>query len=153
MYFEDLQVGLLRTTGSYEMTREEIVAFAGEFDPQPFHLDDEAAKRSVFGGLCASGWHTASVMMRLQVTSWVGREGSMGSPGFDDLRWLRPVRPGDVLTVRNTCVEITPSRSKPDRGSARFRAEVLNQNGEVVLDAMLIGMYRRRPQDMTGRRD
>ncbi|MEC9346602.1 MAG: MaoC family dehydratase [Pseudomonadota bacterium] len=144
MYFEDVHVGLVRTTGTYEMTREEILAFASEFDPQPFHLDEEAAKRSVFGGLCASGWHTASVMMHLQVTSWISREGSMGSPGFDDLRWLRPVRPGDVLSVRNTCIEVTPSRSRPDKGSARFRAEVLNQNGEVVLDATLIGMYRRR---------
>lgn len=144
-WLEDLEIGRPTSTGSWTVTRDEIVEFAREFDPQPFHLDDEVAKKSVFGGLCASGWHTAAIMMRLLVDARGADRATLGSPGFDDLRWLRPVRPGDTLTVRRTCIEVTPSRSRPDRGSARFKAEVLNQDGEVVLDAVLIGVLRRRP--------
>lgn len=141
--FEDIEIGQARETASRTVTKEEILAFAQEFDPQIFHLDEEAAKQSVFGGLCASGWHTASLMMRLQMDAWKS-DYSMGSPGFDDLRWLKPLRPGDTIHVRATCIEKTPSRSKPDRGSAKWKTEVVNQKGEVVLDAELIGIYRKR---------
>lgn len=141
--FEDIEIGQARETASRTVTKDEILAFAQEFDPQIFHLDEEAAKQSVFGGLCASGWHTASLMMRLQMDAWKS-DYSMGSPGFDDLRWLKPLRPGDTIHVRATCIEKTPSRSKPDRGSAKWRTEVVNQKGEVVLDAELIGIYRKR---------
>ncbi|MDF1732527.1 MAG: MaoC family dehydratase [Minwuia sp.] len=144
-WFEDIEVGQVSETDSYTMTKQEIIEFATEFDPQPFHMDEEAAKQSVFRGLCASGWHTAGILMRLQVLSRGGDDGgSMGSPGFDDLRWLKPVRPGDTLRVRSTCVEKTPSRSRPDRGSAVFLAEVINQKDEVVMDARLIGIIRKR---------
>lgn len=144
--FEDIEVGEARETASRTVTKAEILAFAGEFDPQIFHLDEEAAKQSVFRGLCASGWHTASLMMRLQMDAWKS-DYSMGSPGFDDLRWLKPLRPGDTIHVRATCIDKTPSRSKPDRGSARWKTEVVNQKGEVVLDAELIGIYRKRGAD------
>lgn len=141
--FEDIEVGQSRETAGRTVTREEIVAFAEEFDPQPFHIDEAAAKQSVFGGLCASGWHTASLMMRLQMDAWKS-DYSMGSPGFDKLRWLKPLRPGDTIHVRATCIDKTPSRSKADRGSARWKTEVVNQKGQVVLDAELIGIYRKR---------
>ncbi len=141
--FEDLVVGEVRETASRKVTQEEIIAFAQEFDPQVFHLDPEAAKDTVLGGLCASGWHTLSLMMRLQMDAWKS-EYSLGSPGFDNLRWLRPLRPDETIHVRTTCIDVTPSRSKPDRGSARWKTEVVNQDGNVVLDVELIGMYLRR---------
>jgi len=140
---EDLVIGQTRETASRTITEEEIIAFASEFDPQVFHIDPVAAKDTLFGGLCASGWHTLSLMMRLQMDSWKSKY-SLGSPGFDDLRWLKPVRPGDTIRVRTTCIDVTESRSKPDRGSARWKTEVLNQNDEVVLDVVLIGMYLKR---------
>ncbi|PJK27538.1 MaoC family dehydratase [Minwuia thermotolerans] len=144
--FEDIEVGEARETARRTVTKAEILAFAEEFDPQIFHLDEEAAKQTVFRGLCASGWHTASLMMRLQMDAWKS-DYSLGSPGFDDLRWLKPLRPGDTIHVRATCIDKTPSRSKPDRGSARWKTEVVNQKGEVVLDAELIGIYRKRGAD------
>lgn len=144
-YFEDLRVGDEREYGAYTVTRDAILAFAREFDPQPFHLDDEAARRSHFGGLVASGWHTAAICMRLSVDGLVGETASMGSPGVDELRWLVPVRPGDTLSLRVRCVELTPSRSKPDRGSVRFDYELLNQAREVVMRMRAIGIIARRP--------
>ncbi|WP_416899001.1 MAG: MaoC family dehydratase [Minwuia sp.] len=141
--FEDIEIGLSRETPSRTVTEDEMLAFSREFDPQVFHLDPEAAKESVFGGLCASGWHTASLMMRLQMDSWKSAY-SMGSPGFDDLKWLKPLFPGDSIRVRSTCIDKTPSRSKADRGSAVWKTEVVNQKDEVVLSANLIGIYRKR---------
>jgi acyl dehydratase len=148
-YFEDFHVGDIRETGSWTVTREEIVAFARQFDPQPFHLDEEAARRSPYGGLIASGWHTASICMRLVVDSALsgetGESGSLGSPGADELRWVKPVRPGDTLTVRIEVVEVTPSKSKPDRGLVRLRYTVRNQNGEEVMSLLAMGIVRKRP--------
>jgi len=144
-YFEDVEVGWQRETATKTVTAAEIIAFAEEFDPQYYHLDPEAAVDSMFGGLVASGWHTASMTMRLMVDSFVGKTASIGSPGFDDLRWLKPVRPGDVLRVRSTVIDKTPSQRRPEIGSVRFRTEVLNQDGEVVMSMISIGMYRRRP--------
>ena len=132
-YFEDIVPGAVDEFGSIEVTAEEIVAFARKFDPQPFHLDEEAAKASLFGGLAASGWHTASLMMRMLVDNVLWPESSLGSPGVDELRWMKPVRPGDRLSVRMTILETTRSRSKPDRGVVRSLVAVLNQERAVVM--------------------
>jgi acyl dehydratase len=132
-YFEDYIVGAAHEFGSIAVEEAEIIAFARRFDPQPFHLDPQAAKESIFGGLIASGWHTASMMMRLVVDHYLTHTTSLGSPGVDELRWIKPVRPGDMLSVRATILEATRSRSKPDRGLVRTLVEVLNQRGEVVM--------------------
>ncbi len=144
LFFEDFAVGQTRELGECSISREEILAFARQFDPQPFHLDEEAARRSPFGGLVASGWHTAALAMRLVVDSMGLDSGSLGSPGADELRWLLPVRPGDRLRLRTEVIEVTPSRSKPDRGSVRLRYELRNQNGEPVMTMIGIGLFRRR---------
>jgi acyl dehydratase len=143
-YFEDFQVGEVHETGSHVVSREEILAFARQFDPQPFHLDDEAARTSIFGGIIASGWHTASICHRLVVEDTLGKAASLGSPGVDELRWLRPVRPGDTLTARVEVLSLTPSRSKPDRGAIKFRFEVRNQNGETVMTEIANALFSRR---------
>ena len=144
-YFEDLTPGTVLEFGELEMSAAEIVAFARKFDPQPFHVDAEAAKESLFGALCASGWHTASVMMSLWVANYLAPEASLGSPGVDELRWLRPVYAGDRLSCRVTILEATPSRSRPFMGSVRQKGEVLNQKGEVVMTVIGIGLFRKRP--------
>jgi acyl dehydratase len=144
-YFEDFQVGQVHELGSYEVTREELLAFARQYDPQPFHLDEEAARGSIFGGIIASGWQTAAICHRLLVKAVLDGSSSMGSPGVDELRWLRPVRPGDTLSARIEVLEVTPSRSKPDRGSIRTRMEVRNQQGEVVMTESAAVLFRRRP--------
>lgn len=150
-YFEDITVGAARETGSHTFTEDAIIAFARQFDPQPFHTDPAAAKQSSFGGLVASGWHTASTVMRLMVDSAIDLEASLGSPGFDDLLWLRPVRPGDTVRARMTCIEKTPSKSRPGIGSARFTTEVFNQNDELVMSFTSIGIMRfRNPQENQG---
>jgi acyl dehydratase len=125
LYFEDFAVGEVKTYGPRVVTREEIVAFAAEFDPQPMHLDEEAAKHSMLGGLAASGWHTCSLMMRLICDGFVLDTASMGSPGVDEIKWLAPVRPGDSLSVKATVLEARVSNSKPNRGFVTFRYEVL----------------------------
>lgn len=146
-YFEDITVGASRETGSHTFTQDAIIAFAKQFDPQPFHIDPEAAKHSNFGGIIASGWHTAATVMRLLVDSAIELEASLGSPGFDDLSWLKPVRPGDMIHARLTCVEKTPSKSRPGVGSARFLVEVFNQKDEMVMKFTSIGLMRfRNPQ-------
>jgi len=144
LFFEDFQPGDTRETGSVTVTREAILAFAREFDPQPFHIDDEAAKRSPYGGLIASGWHTAALCMKLVVGMLGPDSGSLGSPGVDELRWLRPVRPGDELTVHIEVVEAIPSRSKPDRGLVKLRYTVRNQNREDVMTMIALGLVLRR---------
>ena len=144
-WFEDCHPGDVARFGDTFMSEADIVGFAASYDPQPFHLDVEAAKDSIFGGLVASGWHTAAVVMRMIVDHYISPESSMGSPGIDELRWLKPVRPGDRLSVRMTVLEATPSRSKPDRGVVRALTEALNQNGEVVMTLRGLSLYRRRP--------
>lgn len=143
-YFEDYPVGEQVEFGSYRMTEEQIVAFARDFDPQPFHVDKDAARQSVYGGLVASGWHTASAMMRMMVDHFISPKTSMGSPGMDEIRWLKPVRPGDTLRVRVTILSAKRSTSKPDRGVIDQRVEVINQHGDVVMASKGIGMYRCR---------
>jgi acyl dehydratase len=132
LYFEDYIPGSVYLFGSIVVTEQEIVDFAKRYDPQVFHTDPEAAKRTSFGGLVASGWHTAALAMRLIVDHRVARVKNLGSPGVDELRWLKPVRPGDTLSVRLTVMETKVSRSKPDRGVVKVLVEVLNQKGEVV---------------------
>jgi acyl dehydratase len=144
-YLEDFQAGDVVELGQCTITKESIVAFAREFDPQVFHVDEEAAKTTIYGGLLASGWHTGSLMMRLLYDGLLKDTVSLGSPGIDELRWLRPVRPGDTLSGRFTVLEVTPSRSKPDRGVLRSLMEMRNQHGDVVLTIKGLGMFARRP--------
>jgi acyl dehydratase len=122
-----------------------MLEFARRYDPQPFHLDDEAARRSIYGGLIGSGWLTVAVMMRLLWETWLKDVRSLGSPGSDEIRWLKPVRPGDTLRARFTIVEAIPSRSKADRGVLRTFTEVLDQHGETVMTMRGLGMFGRRP--------
>jgi acyl dehydratase len=145
LYFEDFPPGDVRESPARTVTRDEILTFARQFDPQPFHLDDEAAKRSIFGGLLASGWHTCAIYMRLMWETFLKDTASLGSPGVDEIRWVKPVRPGDTLRVRFTVVEAVPSRSKPDRGIVRVLSEVFNQHDEIVMTMRGLGMYARRP--------
>jgi acyl dehydratase len=132
-HFEDYAPGAVFEYGAIPVTETEIVEFARRFDPQYIHVDLERVVQGPFGGLIASGWHTAAMMMRLIVDNFLPQSASLGSPGIDELRWLRPVRPGDVLSVRLSILEATRSRSKPDRGVVRTLCEVLNQNREVVM--------------------
>jgi len=144
-YFEDFQVGQVHELGTYEVTREELLAFARQYDPQPFHLDEEAGRRSIYGSIIASGWQTAAICHRLLVRAVLEDSASMGSPGLDELRWLRPVRPGDTLSARIEVLEVTPSRSKPDRGVLRFRVEVDNQDGELAMSMVGASFIGCRP--------
>jgi acyl dehydratase len=137
---EDYVIGSVSEFGSIAVEEAEIIEFARRFDPQVFHTDPEAAKKTIYGGLIASGWHTASMMMRLIVDHYLPTARSLGSPGIDNLRWIRPVRPGDELSVRVTVLEANRSRSKPDRGVVRSFVEVLNQNHEVVLTVNAVNL-------------
>ena len=143
-YWEDLTVGETVDIGSYTITADEIIAFARQFDPQPFHTDAEKAKDSIYGGLIASGWHTAGLMMRLYAEHYLTKVGSLASPGVDELRWIKPVRPGDTLSVRVTILDAVASRSKPDRGVVTSFIEVLNQAEEVVMSMRAVNMILRR---------
>jgi acyl dehydratase len=149
-YFEDLEVGTETYFGSYDVTREEVLEFAGKYDPQPFHLSDEAAAKTYFGRLAASGWHTCAMTMAT-IVRHMGQEpqAGLGSPGVDELRWLKPVYPGDTLHVRGKIVEKTPSRSKPEIGSFRTQTTVTNQDDEPVLRFTSIVLIRRRPERQT----
>ena len=131
LYFEDISAGQRFSSGSYVMSAERIRAFAAEFDPQPFHLDEEAARANLFGGLVASGWHTAAVTMRLNVESGLPVTGGIIGAG-GEIAWPKPTRPGDVVHVESEVTEITPSRSRPDRGTAMVVSRTLNQHGETV---------------------
>jgi acyl dehydratase len=143
-YFEDYVAGSIEEFGSVVVEEAEVLSFARRFDPQSFHTDPQAAKGSIYGGLIASGWHTASLMMRLVVDHYLAATSSLGSPGVDELRWLKPVRPGDTLSIRATILEATRSRSKPDRGLVRTLLEVLNQDHEVVMSLKAMNLMRCR---------
>ena len=140
-YFEDYVPGSVHAFGTIAVPQSEMVAFAREFDPQSFHVDPDAARSGPFGGLIASGWHTASVMMRLFADNYLSRVASLGSPGVDELRWVRPVRPGDSLGIRVTVLEAHRSRSKPDRGIVRSLIEVTNQRDEVVMSMKALNLF------------
>jgi acyl dehydratase len=144
-YWEDFKPGEVIELGSRTIDKDSILAFAREFDPQPFHTDEEAARHTIFGGLIASGWHTGSLSMRLFYDGLIKDVVSLGSPGFDELRWVKPVRPGDTLSARLTVLECVASRSKPDRGVIRALLETRNQHGEVVMTITAVNLFGRRP--------
>ena len=145
LYWEDFKVGEVVEMGRHTFTEEEIIAFAKQFDPQPFHVDPEAAKDSFYGGIIASGWHTCCVAMRTMVEHYIGRSASMGSPGMDNVCWLKPVRPGDTITFRRIITESRPSQSRPATGLLKSSSQAVNQNGETVLTMEGWGMFGRRP--------
>lgn len=144
-YWEDFEPGEVVSLGPYDVTREEILEFARRYDPQPFHVDEDAAEGGPFGGLAASGWHTAAMFMRLFVEGILNESASMGSPGVEELRWTAPVRPGDVLTARVRVVEAYPSERRGDRGTVITESEVMNQDDVVVMTMRARGFFRRRP--------
>jgi acyl dehydratase len=143
--FEDFEPGQIFEFGGITVEADEIVEFARRYDPQYFHVDPEAAKESPFGGLIASGWHTAAIFMRMYVDAILADTISMGSPGVEEIRWLVPVRPGDTLRGRATILETTPSSKRDDRGTVRARFETLNQDGDVVMTMVARGLFGRRP--------
>ena len=145
LYLEDLQVGDRFGSDTIEVTKETIFEFARQFDPQPFHLEVEAAEKSIFGELTASGWHTAAMSMRLFVTGEFKPVGGSIGLAVDELRWPEPVRPGDVLKVETEILDVRKSRSKPDRGIIRIRNVTTNQRGNIVQTFMAFVMVRRRP--------
>ncbi|MEU8340616.1 Acyl dehydratase [Actinomadura meyerae] len=144
-YFEDYKEGSVYEYGHVTLDEDEIIEFARRFDRQPIHIDPEFAATGPFGGIIASGWHTGSIMMRLFADHFLSSVASLASPGVDELRWPAPVRPGDSLRLRVAVLEARPSRSKPDRGIVRTRAELLNQDDQVVLDTLPMNLLRRRP--------
>jgi acyl dehydratase len=144
-YFEDFEPGQDIDLGTRTVTEEEIVAFARQFDPQPFHVDRAAAADSIYGGVIASGWHTCSMMMRMVVDGLMNRSAGMGSPGLDGVRWLAPVRAGDTLNVRYRTTQVKASASKPDRGVVWSQWVAINQHGDTVCTVDGMGMFGRRP--------
>ena len=144
-YLEDYRAGDAIDLGSYGVTEAEILTFASRYDPLPFHTDKEAAARSVYGGLTSSGWLTALIMMRMLNDDFICQETTLGSPGIDELRWLKPVRPGDLLTGRVEVNAVRPSSSKPDMGLVTNTATLSNQHGELVYSSKSVAMFRRRP--------
>ena len=147
IFFEDLEIGSESYFGSYEVTRDEVLEFARKYDPQPFHLSDEEAAKTHFGRLAASGWHTCAMTMAVVARSVVDDDqAGLGSPGIDELRWLKPVYPADTLHVRGKIVDKTPSRSKPEIGSFRTEMIVTNQEEVPVMRFISIVLIRRRPE-------
>ena len=144
-YWEDFAAGSTREFGGVTLSEEDILRFAREFDPQPFHIDPEAARRSVFGGIIASGWHTCSLAMRMMCDAYLLDSASAGSPGVEDIKWLKPVRPGDTLRVSFTVLEARPLESRPSIGLIRAQWRMYNQNDECVMQMLGGGMFSRRP--------
>jgi acyl dehydratase len=143
-YWEDFHVGDVTEVGPVDVTEEDVIAFATRFDPQPFHVDPEAGKRSPFGGLIASGWHTVALFMSMFVPAVLLDSASLGSPGVEQLRWTAPVRPGDRLTGRSTVIEVRASRTNAHRGTVLTTNEMFNERGELVLTMTVWGHFRRR---------
>jgi acyl dehydratase len=143
-YWEDFKVGDRSVLGSKSFTEDEIISFAEQFDPQVFHINKELAQQSFYGGIIASGWHTCSVAMRLMCDAYLSDSASLGSPGVDNIRWFKPVRPGDTLRVERAILESRPSTSKPDIGIVKTRWEAFNQHDELVMSMEGISMFKRR---------
>lgn len=144
-YYEDIEIGTTRSFGNYEVTREEVVDFASKYDPQPFHLDDEFAAQTHFGRLSASGWHTCAMTMAMLVENMKGEESAgLGSPGIDNLRWVKPVYPGDTLRCETEVIEKRRSEKRPEMGIFKSRNRTFNQNGEIVLEMVSNGLIRTR---------
>ncbi len=147
-YFEDIEIGAVQRFGSYAVTRAEVIDFASRYDPQPFHLSDEAAAQTHFGRLSASGWHSCAMTMAMLVDNLkANTQAGLGSPGVDELRWLKPVYPGDTLSVETCVIDKRPSKSRPEMGSYRSAVTVFNQHGDVVMTMTSIGLIRTRPAD------
>lgn len=149
LYWEDFEVGGELRFGDHVVTEKEVVAFGQAFDPQPFHIDEDAAAQSPFGGLIASGWQTGGLCMRMMVDHILSQSASLGSPGLESLRWKQPVRPGDTLSVHSIVLDRRASRSKPDMGLVKSQFDVYNQNGEVVMEMVSQVMFGRRPAEQT----
>lgn len=145
-FFEDYPLGGVFEFGARKVEEHEMIEFANQFDPQDFHIDPAAARKTVFGGLIASGWHTGSLTMRLYADYYLSKVASLASPGLDELRWIKPVRPGDTLSVRVTVEEARRSRSKPDRGILRSFIETLNQDRDVVMSMRAVNLLRCRSE-------
>jgi len=143
-YWEDFKVGERITVGTVGVDKDEVIEFASRYDPQSFHVDEEAAKQSIYGGLIASGWHSCALIMRLICDSYMLEAASLGSPGLDNVRWPKPVRPGDTLTAYRTTLESRESRSRPEAGIVKTLWEVENQNGELVMTMSGINLFLRR---------
>jgi acyl dehydratase len=150
LYWEDLLPGSVRDLGTVSVDAQQIKEFAAKYDPQPFHLDEEAGRQSMFGALAASGWQTACLAMRLTVDNMLRHTDSKGSPGLDSLKWIKPVYPGDVLNLRHTILESRPLKSRPDTGLVRSRWEMFNQHGDKVLEMEGYGMFGRRSPASAG---
>lgn len=148
LYFEDLEVGKRRSFGRYEVTREEVIDFASKYDPQPFHLDDEAAAKTHFGRLSASGWHTCAMMMAMLVENMKAeQQAGLGSPGIDGLKWKKPVYPGDTLRLESVLLEKRRSASRPEMGIMKGHTQVFNQNDEIVMELWNTGLIAVRDPD------
>ena len=144
LYWEDFKVGDTASIGERLVDRDEVIAFATAYDPQPFHIDEAAAEQSMFKGLIASGWHTVAMTMRMMCDAYLNRSASLGSPGVDNVRWLKPVRPGDTISGRRVVLETRASQSRPDMGVVKMRWEISNQKGELVMTMEGYGMFKRR---------
>jgi len=144
LYWEDFKVGDTASIGERVVDRDEVIAFATAYDPQPFHIDEAAAEQSAFNGLIASGWHTVAMTMRMMCDAYLNRSASLGSPGVDNVRWLKPVRPGDTISGRRVVLETRASQSRPDMGVVKMRWEISNQKGELVMTMEGYGMFERR---------
>lgn len=145
LYYEDIQINVIQKYGSYEVTREEVVEFASKYDPQPFHLDEEAAAKTHFGRLSASGWHSAAMMMRMMVDHMnANKQAGLGSPGVDNLRWIKPVYPGDTLRCEHVTLEKRQSESRPEMGIMKGKITVLNQHDEQVMTMESTGLIKVR---------
>lgn len=147
LHWEDFEVGRTLTLGEKTVTREEIIAFASEFDPQPFHLDEAAAANTMLGGLAASGWHSCAMMMRLMCDGFLVNSSSLGSPGLKEVKWLKPVRPGDTLKAQYTCREARASKSRPGVGICELYYELLNSHGDLVMSWECTQFFGRREDD------
>ncbi len=144
LHYEDFPLGEVVTYGSYKLTREAVLAFAREFDPQPFHLDEEAAKGTILGGLAASGWHACAILMRLNCDGFLLNSTSMGAPGIDEVKWLLPLRPDVTLSARRTTMEARTSRSRPELGFVKFLFELIADEKSVVMTQVCSVMFARR---------
>ena len=144
--WEDFTPGRVFEHGPRRMLREEMIAFAAEFDPQPMHLDEEAARATMLGGLAASGWYSCCILMRMSVDAFVGRSSSMGAPGVDEVKWLLPIRPGDDITLRATVLDTRTSKSRPEMGFVRFQFELFNATGGRAMVLVTSLMLGRREQ-------
>ncbi len=149
IYFEDLKVGKRQAFGRYEVTREEVIEFAKKYDPQPFHLDDDAAAQTHFGRLSASGWHTCAMVMAMMVENFMGQKSAgLGSPGLEDLKWKKHVYPGDNLRVESELIEKRRSKSRPEMGLTKTHIQVFNQNDEMVMESTNVGLMQVREPDV-----